>query len=313
MKFQAELLSVLIFVGFILFIYAAEVFLIIRAVFRKIRDGLNRSGLKTKPAIAIHIMALAGLVCLWYGANIEPSWVEINRFDIYTDKLKNTDIRIVQISDMHCDKKIRTEKKLAGMINNLKPDIVVFTGDTINDRNALLTFRDVLNKIKAPYGKFAVKGNIDSHYWNNIDIFFNTGFMLLNKETVKVKKNNEYIFITGLGFDARNMWYETLKKIPGICFSVFLYHTPVFVESLKDMNVDLYLCGHTHGGQVALPFYGALITMSKYGKKYEKGMYKNGNTALYVNRGIGMEGGKLPRVRFLSRPEIAVFDVHPKK
>ena len=79
----------------------------------------------------------------------------------------------------------------------------------------------------------------------------------------------------------------------------------------QHLNVDLYLCGHTHGGQIAMPFYGALITMSKFGKKYEAGMYTVGDTILYVNRGIGMDGGPAPRVRFLARPEITVFEIHP--
>jgi predicted MPP superfamily phosphohydrolase len=61
-----------------------------------------------------------------------------------------------------------------------------------------------------------------------------------------------------------------------------------------------------------VPFYGALITFSRYDKKYEAGLYRAGATTLYVNRGIGMEGGRPPRVRFLARPEITVIDVTPK-
>jgi len=76
--------------------------------------------------------------------------------------------------------------------------------------------------------------------------------------------------------------------------------------------VDVYLCGHTHGGQIALPFYGALTTLSKHGKKYEAGLYHEGNTRLYVNRGIGLEGGKAPPMRFFARPEITVFEIGPK-
>jgi hypothetical protein len=77
------------------------------------------------------------------------------------------------------------------------------------------------------------------------------------------------------------------------------------------VKVDLYCAGHTHGGQVALPLYGALITFSKYGKKYEAGLYREGETWLYVNRGIGMEGGSTPRVRFWAPPEVTVIEVSP--
>jgi hypothetical protein len=76
--------------------------------------------------------------------------------------------------------------------------------------------------------------------------------------------------------------------------------------------MDLYLCGHTHGGQVRLPFYGALVTFSRYGKKYEAGEYIVGNTVMYVNRGVGMENNA-PRIRFLTRPEVALIEVKPKE
>lgn len=88
-----------------------------------------------------------------------------------------------------------------------------------------------------------------------------------------------------------------------------MYHSPDLVEDLPPNAVDLYVAGHTHGGQVALPFYGALVTLSRFGKKYEAGLYHVGDTTLYVNRGIGMEGGPAPRVRFCARPEITVFEI----
>jgi predicted MPP superfamily phosphohydrolase len=76
--------------------------------------------------------------------------------------------------------------------------------------------------------------------------------------------------------------------------------------------VDLFLCGHTHGGQVRLPFWGAVITMSKHHKRFESGLYDVGGVPMYVNRGVGCEGGSAPRVRFLCRPEVAVFDLVKK-
>ena len=72
-------------------------------------------------------------------------------------------------------------------------------------------------------------------------------------------------------------------------------------------GVDLYLAGHTHGGQLRLPVFGALVTASSFGKRYEMGAYREGRTVLYVSRGIGLEGLGLPRARFLSPPEITLF------
>ena len=76
-------------------------------------------------------------------------------------------------------------------------------------------------------------------------------------------------------------------------------------------HVDLFLAGHTHGGQVALPFYGAIVTFSRFGKRFEAGLHRVANTWLYVNRGLGMEGGPAPRVRFCARPEVSVLEVWP--
>jgi len=95
---------------------------------------------------------------------------------------------------------------------------------------------------------------------------------------------------------------------PG-AYNLLLYHTPDLAESLSGTGIDLYLAGHTHGGQIRLPFLGALITFSAYGKKYEMGRYTLGETTLYVSRGLGMEGSGAPRARFLCPPEIVVVDV----
>jgi predicted MPP superfamily phosphohydrolase len=77
---------------------------------------------------------------------------------------------------------------------------------------------------------------------------------------------------------------------------------PAAVEA----GVDLYLAGHTHGGQLRLPFFGAIVTASIYGKRYEMGAYRQGDTLLYVSRGVGMEGKGAPRARFLCPPEVVL-------
>ena len=97
-----------------------------------------------------------------------------------------------------------------------------------------------------------------------------------------------------------------MKSIPMTDFSVLLYHSPDRMPEAVAEGADLYCAGHTHGGQVALPLYGAMLTLSKFGKRYEAGLYHEDRTWLYVNRGIGMAGGFLPRVRFWCRPELTI-------
>jgi len=105
-----------------------------------------------------------------------------------------------------------------------------------------------------------------------------------------------------------------VEELPTGALSLFLYHFP-YPDVLRETDwerVDLFCAGHTHGGQVALPFYGAIMTLSKYGKRYEAGLYRLARTWMYVNRGIGLEGGSAPRVRFCARPENTVVEIESK-
>jgi predicted MPP superfamily phosphohydrolase len=98
-------------------------------------------------------------------------------------------------------------------------------------------------------------------------------------------------------------------QVPTDAYSLLLYHTPDLIESASAAQINLYLAGHTHGGQVRLPFYGAIITASRHHKQYEMGAYTVGETFLYVSRGLGMEGYGMPRLRFLCPPELVLFEL----
>ena len=295
-----EILSLLIFAGFWLFIYANEAFLL-ASKFR------HETLVKSKFRKFIHVLSVIGIVCFLYAYFVEPYWVDIRYIDVQTNKLNNTTFTLVQISDLHCDKKVRSEHKVVEIVNKINPDVIVFTGDALNSPEALLSFQNTLRELRADLGKFAVRGNWDVWYWNRLDLFKGTNFIELNKTFQAVEKNGEKITISGLA--AGSPWEGLVPSENQ--FNVFLYHYPDLIEDIAPLNVDLYLAGHTHGGQVALPFYGAIITLSKFGKKYEAGEYKFNNTILYVNRGIGMEGGLAPRIRFFARPEITVFKIEP--
>jgi len=305
-----EFISILIFVSIVAAIYAAEAHLLFSFIKNKTKK-VSTKRFWSKGAIVIHLLAITGLFCMAYGYFIEPYWIETKTVEIPTNKLHQTSIRLVQFSDLHCTGKVANEKKLVEIINALKPDVVVFTGDSMNNRNALPLLKETLTNLHAALGKFAVRGNFDVEFWKNIDLFGGTGFVELNGDTVELEKNGEKFQITGVYCDKEDMIGDVLKTIPQNRFSVFLHHFPDLIEDLNGQNVDLYLAGHTHGGQIALPFYGAIITLSHFGKKYESGEYKVGNIILYVNRGIGMDEFPAPRVRFFARPEITVFEIHP--
>lgn len=259
------------------------------------------------------LAALLGVICLIYGF-IEPYWLSVSYIRIETSKLPNNTkpLKIIHFSDLHSDPIIRLEEKIPEFISKEQPDLIVYTGDTINSPEGLIVAREFFTKLAKIAPTYVVKGNWDSWYWDDLNLFGQTGVKELKANSEKVTINNFSFWITGIAVGKVSKLPKLLSKIPNNEFSIFLYHYPDEIEDIAGQKVDLYCAGHTHGGQIAIPFYGALTTLSKFDKKYESGLYKVKDTWLYVNRGIGMEGGDVPRVRFCARPEITVIEVYPK-
>jgi uncharacterized protein len=296
---------------FVLFVFYCECHILILYFFRKFKKRDTRKILYKPISIIIHILALFWIYFGIVGFFIEPYQVEVNTIPIYTDKLKNTSFRIVQISDLHCVKKMRAEKKVVELGNQIKPDIIVFTGDALSDKGGLELFRDTMAAINAPLGKFAITGNWDEHLWKPLHLFDNTGFKELVCGSDLITKNGETIRIAGMDFYQKLEDCLDLKNSNAQLYTIFLFHRTDIVDYGDNLPIDLFLCGHTHGGQVTIPFYGAITTFSRHGKKYVNGLYDMGHFQMYVNRGIGMEGGPIPPVRFGAKPEITVFELQP--
>lgn len=306
-----EKIGVLAFLTVIAIIYWMEIRFALVYAISKYRGISIPNPFITKFAIVIHFFAIIGILCMLYGFFIEPYWIQVNTVEIKTAKLSDTSFKIVHISDTHCDRKPRNEKNLVKIVNAIKPDLILFTGDAINTDFALPRFKETMKSLNAPLGKFAVFGNHEVNHWSHLDLYSDTGFKVLGQDTDTIEKNNESIAISGLSAGRSELY--PFKALSPDQFSILLYHYPGLIENIQGCNVDLHLAGHTHGGQIALPFYGALVTLAKHGKKYESGQYTVGDTILYVNRGIGMEGSPAPPVRFLARPEITIFNIVPDK
>lgn len=326
---REDMIRALLFLGLISLVYFLEVriwFGYILGRIKRIPDA--RRILLGKSAMCVHTIAVFGILCAAYGYWIEPYWIQVRRIELHSPKLTNTSFRVVQISDTHCDRKPRNEAKVVEIINALNPDIIVFTGDSLNDLQALPRFQEMLRSLKASKGKFALRGNIDNRYFPTVDLFADTGFRELKGGIQTIEIQNESVTLSGLAYQGQASFSHLPEKLGPATFNIFLYHTPSLADYAPAVHVDLYLAGHTHGGQIALPFFGAIITLSPTGKKYESGMYGLSSNSysrirspvceygrvesvIYVNRGIGMEGGRAPRVRFCARPEITVLDIRP--
>ena len=267
-------------------------------------------------------LAGVGLLCFAYGRFVEPYWPEVRRDRVESPKLRGAQrpVRVVHISDLHCDPEPRLEERLPDIIAAERPDLIVYTGDSINSPEGLPVLRRLLPRLASIAPTYAVRGNWDTAYWRREELFEGTGVVELKKEAARRDVAGATVWVAGAPFASLadppdgvpSGLRNTLKDVPPGAFALFLYHTPdLILEASETDRVDLYCAGHTHGGQVALPLYGALVTLSKFGKKYESGLHREGPTWLYVTRGVGMEGGPAPRVRFFARPEITVIELVP--
>jgi len=259
-------------------------------------------------------LALVGFACFAYAYFIEPYWLDVRKVEIKSAKIPkgSRGLRVVHISDIHSDEQARLEEKLPIAIAAQKPDLIVYSGDSLNSPAGLPVFRRALTEIARIAPTFVVRGNWDAWYWKNLDLFGETGAKELNGAAERLEIGGVPVWIAGVFVESEKSLPDTLRQIPKNEFSILLFHYPDLIDEVSAAEIDLYCAGHTHGGQVALPFYGALVTLSKFGKKYEGGSYEVGKTWLNVNRGIGMEGGSAPRVRFCARPEITVIDIMPE-
>jgi predicted MPP superfamily phosphohydrolase len=227
---------------------------------------------------------------------IEPGWLAVRKFRLNP----NPTIRLVHFSDLHHKGDEALLAKMVDTINALEPDVVCFTGDLIEQAKHLPAALAGLKKINAPL--FGVPGNHD--YWAHIDFelprkaFKETGGRWLMNDWHLLEDLN--LRISGLTCEESYVPpRDPAKK------HVALLHYPKWIETLPPNSVDLALAGHSHGGQVRIPFIGPVITPSGVGK-YKLGRYEPAAGPFYVTSGVGYF---LMNIRFNCRPEIALFEL----
>jgi uncharacterized protein len=263
--------------------------LAVRAVVLLARGHSRRS------AIASLVLFGIGVLCFLWGLFVEPHRLEVTEHVVETTKLApGVKLRIAHVSDLHVGIGAPAVNDVARLINEHHVDLLVFTGDAVNGESFTPEFHRVMEAIDAPRGKFGVRGNHD----RQLDM----GAPLTELTGVPVTVGD--VVLCGAAFWSSHALAPCIEGTNA--FTIAAFHSPDLVETTSS---DLYLAGHTHGGQVRLPFFGATITMSRFGKKYEMGRYQVGATTLYVNRGVGVSPLPAPPIRFLCRPEVAIIDV----
>ena len=274
---------------------------------RRLLQGtaMTRRG-KAGFASALAFLA-ATLGCYLYGTLVEADSLEVTRTVISTPRLpRGAHYRIAHISDLHVDVETPSLRQLRAAMQSAGADVLAFTGDAVNTNAGVEVFRSLLAGLPAPLGRFGVRGNHDAWYWKKVDLFGGVATELNTQHPVFLDGGK--LAVCGSRYGKTWMLPQCLAEArQSGAFTLLLNHTPDVFEELAP-RADLTLVGHTHGGQVRAPLYGALITMARSDKKYEMGRYDFPDGVLYVHRGIGFEP-QAPRVRFLAPPELTLIDV----
>ncbi len=260
--------------------------------------------------ISTLVLSLYGAALIYAGL-IEPHWVETTRTEIRVRQpvLGKARFRIVHLTDLHATDWSRRERRIREIVQEARPDVILMTGDYVLGNPGFTTLASLIKSFEAPLGIYGILGNNDPVPLV-LEGFFLLGVRVLQDEKVVIERDGRRLCLAGRSEGSTSGLGSILKDVPADAVTLFLSHKPDDVDELSGLRpgqrVDLFLCGHTHGGQVCLPFWGAVVTESKYHKRYERGLYDVNGTPMYVNRGIGTT---LLPLRFLSRPEVAVIDL----
>ncbi len=231
---------------------------------------------------------------------IEPTWLKIRRLRIGGERPAH---RFVHFSDLHHKGDRKYLQAVVETINSLAPDFVCFTGDIVEEPNFLAEALEAMSRIQSPM--YGVPGNHD--YWSRISFapvfkcFAATGGAWLLDEARVIAGGR----INPIGVSCRHATQAPLP-LDSSLKNIVLMHYPAWAKKFGGQKFDLLLAGHSHGGQVRIPFYGPLLL--PYGvDEYDLGLFHTGAGPLYVNPGIGYIYKY--NIRFNCRPEIAVIEI----
>ena len=245
---------------------------------------------------------------------IEKEIIKIEKISLEIKNLPPSfkGLKIIQLSDFHSKNFGKMEARILASLKTLNPDFIFITGDivdwTTKDLDSCKAFWQKLSE-SYPGKIFGVLGN---HEHRNLkfktikSLLDESGIKILINESVELERGGQFIYLVGV--DDPHLKHDDVEKaMQGVKIGmskIMIAHSPEILRNIKDKNIDLVLTGHTHGGQINIPFITDFFLPLKYDKKYKKGLFEEDSTLMYVNRGIGTTTFPF---RLNSTPEITLI------
>lgn len=281
---------------------------------------MSANGLSRRKFLKIGLFSALGTATMGVGGfayahDLETNWVEVVRLPLTLPRLSPAfdGYRLAHISDIHMGTGMTGSQLqyIVELINAEQPDLVAITGDFVTHRPVTANapaLMNALSQLTPTDGAVAVLGNHD--HWTDPDavrqMLQDSNVRELSNTVYTLRRGDAMLHIAGTDdyWEDLARLDDVLAQLPDDGAAILLEHEPDFADvSSQTGRFDLQLSGHSHGGQVVVPFIGPLV-LPTYGQKYPIGRYQVGTMIQYTNRGLGTIE---PAVRFNCRPEITVF------
>ena len=274
------------------------------------------------------------LMILFWASFIEPRWYRLRRITIRGQKKVRKPITILHLSDIHFVKEEGSKRGFFQKLSMLNPDLIFLTGDIIDNDEGIKTAARVLSGLRARYGTFLVLGNHEYYDYrmidnlryhlglgktaihrNNVPQFVSEmkriGIHVLVNESTKLQVHGTQVLIGGTD-DPVTQKIDFERALHGLSpetLNILLIHQLDGILKLSHHGVNLVFSGHTHGGQIRIPFLGPIMCDTKLPRRYVEGLHTYQDMTVFVSRGLGAGRTLFPRLA--CRPEAVLFEVIP--
>lgn len=286
-------------------------------------------------------LSIAALFGAFYAIVVERHWWAVRRFSVPCLPVGMEPLRILHLTDLHFRSGQGLKRRFLKTLSSEKWDVVVITGDLLGDPRSNEAVVSALKPIQAEFAKLFVLGSNDyyspafknplkyfkakghgkdagsyksagANPWRDlVERLESEGWRLLQNVRTTLQLSDIEVELVGLD-DAHigraNPEVAEPRRSEG--FRLAIAHSPDSARDLMDKDFDLILCGHTHGGQVCLPFFGALVTNCDIPRAWAKGLHRQGRSWLHVSAGLGTS--MFAPYRFACRPEVSVLELIPR-